>query len=504
MIGAPNDTEANLTKTEEPKMSSVPDEVSLGRTDPVVEMKVDDKDGEDMTAINTGAGKAEDKSDVKETIEVEDDEEVIKSDVKAYRERKISSASSASSEVDSEIEFSSDTSDSDDSGSENVGDKTSGKLQMRKKKVVPCVKGELFLEDLDPIVDLQISVPENKVEMIGKIINVVGCLVTIESFEKKPALDLNTVLFIEEGRKAIGHIFEVFGRTSQPYYCVRFNSPEHVKERGVEIGTLIYAAPGTEHTRYVFLAQLERLRGTDASWKDDHEAPNEFLDYSDDETEKIIKNKNRKPRPRKNIPLDRSFPPDSAINQDITEDHRLARKRNFNHNPGFGGQPNGNRFGPPRPPGFAPPNAFGAPGPFRPTFAQHCYRPMVPEFANSQDFYGAPRYGSMDPYGNHRFGPPPANPFSVGGAAVTYRPPYENSPNGWMNYNFPRNHNPGYWHPPPNVYPYDYQAAWAAYQYQSNLQPFTVPVVPQPPPPPPQPIVGAPVLNKDVAAKTSA
>ena len=78
-------------------------------------------------------------------------------------------------------------------------------------------------------------------------------LVTVESFENKPALDLSTVLFMDEGRKALGHIFEIFGRTKQPFYCVRFNSEEHVKERGIEVGMTVYAAPGTEHTRKYIL-----------------------------------------------------------------------------------------------------------------------------------------------------------------------------------------------------------------------------------------------------------
>ena len=35
-------------------------------------------------------------------------------------------------------------------------------------------------------------------------------------------------------------------------------------------------APRTEHTAFVFLGQLLKLKGTDASWKGDEEVPSKF------------------------------------------------------------------------------------------------------------------------------------------------------------------------------------------------------------------------------------
>jgi hypothetical protein len=47
------------------------------------------------------------------------------------------------------------------------------------------------------------------------------------------------------------------------------------------------------------LAQLQSLKGTDASWLDDTEAPPEAQEFSDDEKEREVKKKNRKQRNRK-------------------------------------------------------------------------------------------------------------------------------------------------------------------------------------------------------------
>lgn len=70
----------------------------------------------------------------------------------------------------------------------------------------------------------------------------------MESYQNSAALNLDTVLFMEEGDQTLGHIFDVFGPVKQPHYCVRFNSKEHMSARGVEIGKLVYCAPKTEHT----------------------------------------------------------------------------------------------------------------------------------------------------------------------------------------------------------------------------------------------------------------
>ena len=92
-------------------------------------------------------------------------------------------------------------------------------------------------------------------------INLYLCFISvvIESCEEvKTPLDLETVLFIENGSKSIGQIDDVLGMVKSPYYCVRFNDLKHIKQYNLQVGQEIYYGPKTEHTKYVFLKQLLR------------------------------------------------------------------------------------------------------------------------------------------------------------------------------------------------------------------------------------------------------
>merc|ERR1712240_475731 len=110
-----------------------------------------------------------------------------------------------------------------------------------------------------------------------------------ESHPDVPALDLETVLFIEKGAKALGKVFDVIGPVTRPYYVIRFNNDEHIREKGISKGLLVYYAPRTEHTTFVFLEQLMKMKISDASWMNDEEPPPQFIEYSDDEEEKRAK-----------------------------------------------------------------------------------------------------------------------------------------------------------------------------------------------------------------------
>ena len=70
-------------------------------------------------------------------------------------------------------------------------------------------------------------------------------------------------MLLEKGAKALGKVFHVIG----PLYVVRFNSEQHVRERGVTRGMImVYFAPKTEHTTFVFLDQLMKMKTSDVSW----------------------------------------------------------------------------------------------------------------------------------------------------------------------------------------------------------------------------------------------
>lgn len=78
----------------------------------------------------------------------------------------------------------------------------------------------------------------------------------VEAFPNIPPIDLDSVLFLDRGKRALGQIFDVFGPVQQPFYVVRFNSAEHVRGHKIDPGDLVCFAPSTEHTNYVVIDDL--------------------------------------------------------------------------------------------------------------------------------------------------------------------------------------------------------------------------------------------------------
>ncbi|XP_065091953.1 H/ACA ribonucleoprotein complex non-core subunit NAF1 [Ochlerotatus camptorhynchus] len=147
-------------------------------------------------------------------------------------------------------------------------------------------KGEVLLNELPPIEDLQISVSEAECKPIGHVQSIVAQIVIVQSYAGVELLNLETVLFLEKGKRALGKIFDVIGQVVAPMYCVLFNNRQDVVRRGISVGMPVYCAPQTEHTSFIILSDLMRHKGSDASWLDDNEAPDHVLDYSDDEQER--------------------------------------------------------------------------------------------------------------------------------------------------------------------------------------------------------------------------
>lgn len=73
-----------------------------------------------------------------------------------------------------------------------------------------------------------------------------------------PAIDLDSILFLEQGERALGQVFDVFGPVQTPFYVIRFNSYQHVMETNVQCGDRVYFAPTTDHTNFVVLDELMR------------------------------------------------------------------------------------------------------------------------------------------------------------------------------------------------------------------------------------------------------
>ena len=96
-------------------------------------------------------------------------------------------------------------------------------------------------------------------------------------------------------------MFDVIGPVKQPNYVLRFNSPSEITDAKLEINSPIYYAEGQKQpiTKYVFVKDLQREQGSDASWKDNNEPPPEEIDYSDDEKVRVEKWKRKAKSRRK-------------------------------------------------------------------------------------------------------------------------------------------------------------------------------------------------------------
>ncbi|NWU17527.1 NAF1 protein, partial [Cephalopterus ornatus] len=161
-----------------------------------------------------------------------------------------------------------------------------------------CIKtkDELPIDALPPVEDLSIILPDNiELKLFGTVSSIIEQLVIIESLRGLPPVNEESVIF-KEDRQAVGKIFEIFGPVLHPFYVLRFNSSEHVKEKGINVQDSMYFAPSVEDfTQYIFAEKLKMEKGSDASWKHDQEPPPEVLDFSDDEKEREAKQKKKKP-----------------------------------------------------------------------------------------------------------------------------------------------------------------------------------------------------------------
>lgn len=241
---------------------------------------------------------------------------VVEYDVTEYRDVDSDSDSSSddSSDSDSDVDSVKDIEEFS-SGDELESNNRSGKLEP------PKVHGELGLDDLPPIEDLAISLPSQETTKIGTITSIVDRLVIVRAYPETPLVDLDSILFLDNGAKALGKVFDVFGPVTEPNYCVLFNSEDHVKERGVQPGMEVFIAPRTQHTKFVFLTELMKVKGSDASWLNDIEPPPSHVDFSDDEEERLANKAKKEQKQNK---------PDTSENGENSKTPRkmLEAKRN--------------------------------------------------------------------------------------------------------------------------------------------------------------------------------
>lgn len=110
----------------------------------------------------------------------------------------------------------------------------------------------------------------------------------VEALRNSIPLDIDSVLFLDVGKKALGKVFDVIGPVAVPIYCVRFNNHDDITTKGIAVGDKVFCAPRTEYSQYVILSNI-MTKGSDASWKNDIEPPENLVEYSDDEQERKTK-----------------------------------------------------------------------------------------------------------------------------------------------------------------------------------------------------------------------
>uniref|UniRef100_A0A3Q2PLZ2 H/ACA ribonucleoprotein complex non-core subunit NAF1 n=1 Tax=Fundulus heteroclitus TaxID=8078 RepID=A0A3Q2PLZ2_FUNHE len=140
------------------------------------------------------------------------------------------------------------------------------------------LKCPVCLQELPAVEDVSVSLPEDsELQPVGTVSSIVQQLVIIQSLKDTPPLNEDSILFRCD-RVAVGKVFEVFGPVCSPLYVLRFNSADQIISKGLTEGSTVYCAPALkEYTDYILTQQLKLLKGSDASWKNDDEPPEEVI-----------------------------------------------------------------------------------------------------------------------------------------------------------------------------------------------------------------------------------
>ncbi|XP_037233466.1 H/ACA ribonucleoprotein complex non-core subunit NAF1 [Falco rusticolus] len=247
---------------------------------------------------------------------------------------------SSDSDSDTDSDSSSDTSTSSSSPS-TVSDEDDHPHGKGNRSYYVKTKDELPIDELPPVEELSIILPDDvELELFGTVSSIIEQLVIIESLRGLPAVNEESIIF-KEDRQAAGKIFEIFGPVLHPFYVLRFNSSEHIKEKGINVHDSMYFVPSVEDfTQYIFAEKLKQEKGSDASWKNDQEPPPEALDFSDDEKEREAKQKKKKPQSqgRKKLKSETNVSSDNeglhqSMQQPASSYSRGYRGRGFSRGP---------------------------------------------------------------------------------------------------------------------------------------------------------------------------
>lgn len=184
--------------------------------------------------------------------------------------------------------------------------------------------GDNKLSELPRLSDLELNNKEEFTHM-GNLECVIDKIVTIAGLSGMPAYDLDTLLFLEEGQKVLGFVMDVMGPVNAPVYIIPVNSAETLKDLQLQKGTKVYCAPNSKYTKYVFLQELMKIRGSGASWTGETDMASESQVLSDDEQEHASKDTTKEAKRKCSQERHKKFVRDmNRANERDTRLHRMA------------------------------------------------------------------------------------------------------------------------------------------------------------------------------------
>ncbi|CUA72905.1 H/ACA ribonucleoprotein complex non-core subunit NAF1 [Rhizoctonia solani] len=132
--------------------------------------------------------------------------------------------------------------------------------------------------------ELAVIPPEETLELIGEVMTVLDSVVVIKGYTSSVdrVLDTDSLLVFED-RNVFGVVFETFGAVKQPLYSVRFPSASAIDKDAIRVGRQVFHVPA--RSNFVFINEIARIKGSDASNLHDEEVGEDQLDFSDDEAE---------------------------------------------------------------------------------------------------------------------------------------------------------------------------------------------------------------------------
>lgn len=148
----------------------------------------------------------------------------------------------------------------------------------------------------------------------------------VESLPNFAAVDIDTVLFLDKGNRTLGQVFDVMGNVASPIYCVRFNTVQDITAKDIKTGLFVYVAPQTEYTNFIVLTDLMKQKGCDASWENDHEAP-DGLEFSDDEEERLARRAHNQRQHNRNRTTSTSneHVPNKVVKNEVNTPQKMAQ-----------------------------------------------------------------------------------------------------------------------------------------------------------------------------------